>query len=72
MMDWVDVIKAFTRPYDIVLDPFCGTGSVGEACMYLHRTYLGADKCMTRGERVFTHLRQGPAACCSLPYTRMD
>jgi adenine-specific DNA-methyltransferase len=37
------VIEAFTRPGDIVLDPFCGSGSTLLAAEILGRRYIGID-----------------------------
>ena len=37
------VISALTRPGDIVLDPFCGSGSTLFAAKALHRRYIGID-----------------------------
>lgn len=36
-------IKASTRPGDIVLDPFCGSGTTGVAALRLDRTFIGID-----------------------------
>jgi len=36
-------IKAFTDKKDIVLDPFCGSGTTGLACLELDRDFIGID-----------------------------
>jgi len=36
-------IKASTKPGDIVLDPFCGTGTTGVACKRLGRKFVGIE-----------------------------
>ena len=37
------LIEAFTRPGDLVLDPFCGSGSTLEAARQLGRDWLGVE-----------------------------
>ena len=37
------VIEAFSRPGDLVLDPFCGSGSTLLAAKILGRDYLGVE-----------------------------
>jgi site-specific DNA-methyltransferase (adenine-specific) len=37
------LIGAFTRPGDVVLDPFCGSGSTLAAAQELDRCYIGID-----------------------------
>lgn len=37
------IVRACTDPEDMVLDPFCGTGSLGEACKIVGRNYIGYD-----------------------------
>lgn len=37
------LIKAFSRPGDVVLDPFCGSGSVSLAAKLLSRRYIGIE-----------------------------
>lgn len=37
------LIKVFSRPGDIVLDPFCGSGSTLEAAAELGRRYIGIE-----------------------------
>lgn len=39
----VDLLEDFTDPGDLVLDPFCGSGSLGIACVRLGRRYIGID-----------------------------
>lgn len=40
---WLAIVEDFTDPGDLVLDPFCGSGSLGIACVRLGRRYLGID-----------------------------
>lgn len=40
----LELLEDFTDPDDLVLDPFCGSGSLGQACMRLGRRYIGIDK----------------------------
>jgi len=37
------LLKLYTWPGDTVLDPFCGIGTVGEACRMLKRNFIGID-----------------------------
>lgn len=37
------LVKLYTRPGDLVLDPFCGSGIVLKACKNLGRRYIGID-----------------------------
>ncbi len=37
------VVKAMTNEGDTVLDPFCGSGSIGIACVLLGRNYVGME-----------------------------
>lgn len=39
----VELLEDFTDPGDLVLDPFCGSGSLGIACVRLGRRYIGLD-----------------------------
>ncbi len=39
----VALLRDFTKPGDLVLDPFCGSGSTGVACLRLGRRFLGFD-----------------------------
>lgn len=38
-----DVIERFTRPGDLVVDPFCGAGTTGVAALAAGRRFIGAD-----------------------------
>lgn len=38
------IVKAYTVPYDLVFDPFMGTGTMARACYYNGRNYIGGDK----------------------------
>jgi tRNA G10 N-methylase Trm11 len=56
-------------PAHLVVDPFCGTGAVGEACLRAGRAYLGGDQdanavaaTQQRLERVAEGLRSGQYA----------
>jgi DNA modification methylase len=39
----MEILADFTDPGELVLDPFCGSGSLGIACVRLGRRYLGMD-----------------------------
>jgi len=38
------LVSLFSERGEVVLDPFCGSGAIGEACARLGRTYEGWDK----------------------------
>lgn len=40
----MELVELFTDPGELVLDPFCGSGSLGLACIRLGRRYIGIDK----------------------------
>jgi modification methylase len=50
------VILAASRPDDLVLDPFCGTGTTGAVARRLHRRFIGverdADYAAAAGKRI--------------------
>lgn len=37
------IIRASSNPHDIVLDPFCGSGTTGVVCARLSRSFIGID-----------------------------
>ena len=37
------VVKAMSNVGDVVLDPFCGSGAIGVACILLGRKYIGIE-----------------------------
>ncbi len=38
-----DIVRVHTNPNDLVLDPFMGSGSTGEACLNLGRKFIGIE-----------------------------
>lgn len=39
----LELVAKFSEPGETILDPFCGSGRIGEACMLLGRQYVGLD-----------------------------
>jgi site-specific DNA-methyltransferase (adenine-specific) len=39
-----DLVLDFTRPGEVVLDPFMGSGTTGVACLELGRRFLGIER----------------------------
>ena len=37
------LVRQFSRPGDLVIDPFCGSGSSGQAALATGRSWAGAD-----------------------------
>lgn len=37
------LVRIYTKPGDVVLDPFCGSGRTLQACKNLGRTFIGID-----------------------------
>jgi site-specific DNA-methyltransferase (adenine-specific) len=40
----LELVADFTDPGDLVLDPFCGSGTTGVACLRLGRRFIGVEK----------------------------
>jgi DNA modification methylase len=38
------LVAKFSNRGETILDPFCGSGAIGEACMLLGRRYVGLDQ----------------------------
>lgn len=38
-----EIVERFTKPGDVVLDPMCGTGTTGVACLRLKRRFVGIE-----------------------------
>jgi len=41
---FLELVEAFFKPGELVLDPLCGTGTTGVAALQLGRPFLGVDK----------------------------
>ncbi|MGB0844704.1 MAG: DNA methyltransferase, partial [Alphaproteobacteria bacterium] len=39
----LDIIETFTYPGQMIVDPFCGSGTTGIAAVRANRLFLGAD-----------------------------
>ena len=46
----LELVRLFTKPGDLVLDPYCGSGTTGVACLRLGRRFLGIEMDPTYAE----------------------
>ena len=53
-----DVIRDYSNPGDLVLDPFCGTGTYGVAAINLGRTFRGIELSPKRAEAASKRIGQ--------------
>lgn len=44
------IVKAMSKVGDVVLDPFCGSGAIGVACILLGRKYIGIELMKERAD----------------------
>lgn len=55
-------IRQYTRPGDLVLDPFCGVGTTGQVAVELGRRFVGFEKDAGEAERARAWVREVEAA----------
>jgi DNA modification methylase len=56
-----EVIKEFTSPNDIVLDPFFGMGTTGVCCLEQNRRYIGFELCQEYVDKAQERLDKIPS-----------
>jgi site-specific DNA-methyltransferase (adenine-specific) len=50
------IVGCASEPGDLVIDPFCGSGTTGVACQELHRRFCGIEASEEYAERARTRL----------------
>jgi site-specific DNA-methyltransferase (adenine-specific) len=65
----VDLVGLFTDPDDLVLDPFCGSGTTGIACLRQGRRFVGIE-IEPRWAKLATQRLQAEQQCSSLGAVR--
>lgn len=55
----VALVEQFTNPGDIVLDPFCGSGTTGMACLLTGRSFVGIERDETYAAAAIARLEGG-------------
>lgn len=53
-----DIVETVSKPGDVVLDPFCGGGSTGIACLELGRKFVGSDIEMKEVNKTITRMEE--------------
>ncbi|MCS6241444.1 site-specific DNA-methyltransferase [Shewanella baltica] len=53
------IVEASSNPGDIVLDPFCGSGTTVHAARELGRNWIGIDQSFTAAKATITRMRHG-------------
>ncbi|WP_257264725.1 site-specific DNA-methyltransferase [Endozoicomonas sp. ONNA2] len=53
------IVEASSNPGDIVLDPFCGSGTTIHAARELGRHWIGIDQSFTAANATLTRMRHG-------------
>jgi len=57
----IHMIKASTKPGDVVFDPFTGGGSMGHACHEMGRVFIGVESCPANFEKAKQRISQAQA-----------
>lgn len=65
-------VQQSTAPGELVIDPFCGSGSVGVAAVRLARSFWGNDKCREAVETTRRRLEEAGALPDDAPVEQFD
>ncbi|HEX8174486.1 MAG TPA: site-specific DNA-methyltransferase [Pyrinomonadaceae bacterium] len=67
------IVRASSNPHDIVLDPFCGSGTTGVLCARLERRFIGIDLMMPYLELAITRIKdEFPSQQLMLSFSRIE